>query len=179
VTTTPNAVKKSIKDTAASKKTSKQVVNGLKKTLSKVQGKGKKLSATDRRALKAALQELQDRVLGEISFLTDDGLNRSKNDPMGETSLVGMHMADHGTENFDREFALNLVSAEHDVLYEINEALRRLDDNRYGECESCGCRIEKARLEALPFARLCIRCKSAQEKGAIRYRPLGPTLSKR
>ena len=159
---------------------SSSAMDSFKKTLNAVHKRGmEKLSLNDRKMLKNELQNLRDRVLGEIEFLTDDSLNRSMKETAGDMTMHGMHMADHGTDNFDREFALNLVSAEHDVLYDIDDALRRIDDGTYGSCEECGCQVEKARLEALPFARLCIRCKSEKEKGAIKYRPLGPTLSTR
>lgn len=159
-----------------SNQSSKEVVNGFKKALVEVQTtRKKKLTAKEQRALGNALQTLRDRVVGEITFLTNDSLNRSEDD----NALQGMHMADHGTDSFNREFALNLVSAEHDVLYEIDHALLRITDNTYGLCEECGCRIEKARLEALPFARMCIRCKSEKEKGSVRYRPLGGTIHRR
>lgn len=160
--------------------TASSAMDSFKKTLNAVHKKGMaKLSPGDRKMLKKELQLLRDRVMGEIEFLTDDSLNKSMKDTAGDMTMHGMHMADHGTDNFDREFALNLVSAEHDVLYEIDDALRRIDDATYGICEGCGCQVEKARLEALPFARLCIHCKSEKEKGAVKYRPLGPTLSTR
>ncbi|MDD2237716.1 MAG: TraR/DksA C4-type zinc finger protein [Kiritimatiellae bacterium] len=159
---------------------SKSAMDSFKKTLNEVHKRGmSKLSQSNRKMLKRDLQNLRDRVLGEIEFLTDDSLNRSMKDTAGDMTMHGMHMADHGTDNFNREFALNLVSAEHDILYEINDALRRIDDGTYGSCEDCNCQIEKARLEALPFARFCIKCKSAKEKGSVKYRPLGPTLSTR
>ncbi len=161
-------------------KNSKDAMDSFKKTLNEAHKKGfAKLSVNDRKALKKELQTLRDRVVGEIEFLTDDSLNKSMKDTAGDMTMHGMHMADHGTDNFDREFALNLVSAEHDVLYEIDDALRRIDEATYGICEECGCQVEKARLEALPFARLCVRCKSEKEKGSVKYRPLGPTLSTR
>jgi RNA polymerase-binding transcription factor DksA len=85
-------------------------------------------------------------------------------------------MADQGTDNFDREFAVNLLSSEQEVLYEIDEAMRRIEEKTYGACELCGCAIEKARLEAMPFAKLCFKCKAESEKGKTRYRPFGATI---
>lgn len=123
------------------------------------------------------LQALRDRVMDEISFLTRDNLNRSQRDSAGDLSSYSFHMADQGTDNFDREFALNLASSEQDTLYEIDEALQRIDMNSYGVCEMCGCAIEKARLDAMPYARMCVKCKAQAEKGKARYRPFGPTLS--
>lgn len=126
---------------------------------------------------KKVLEKVRDRVVDEISFLAGDNLNRSPRDSSGDLSSYSFHMADQGTDNFDREFALNLVSSEQDVLYEIDDALRRVDMGTYGVCECCNKAIEKARLMALPFAKMCIVCKSEAEKGKTRFRPFGPTIS--
>jgi RNA polymerase-binding protein DksA len=129
------------------------------------------------REYRKVLQSLHDRVVDEISFLAGDNLNRSQRESSGDLSSYSFHMADQGTDNFDREFALNLVSSEQDILYEIDEALHRVDAGTYGVCENCTRRIEKQRLRALPFAKMCVACKSAAEKGKTRFRPFGPTLS--
>ena len=126
---------------------------------------------------KKILEKVRDRVVDEISFLAGDNLNRSPRDSSGDLSSYSFHMADQGTDNFDREFALNLVSSEQDVLYEIDDALRRVDMGTYGVCENCNHAIEKARLTALPFAKMCFKCKSEAEKGKTRFRPFGPTIS--
>ena len=126
---------------------------------------------------KKILEKVRDRVVDEISFLAGDNLNRSPRDSSGDLSSYSFHMADQGTDNFDREFALNLVSSEQDVLYEIDDALRRIEMGTYGVCEGCNKAIEKARLMALPFAKMCIVCKSEAEKGKTRFRPFGPTIS--
>ncbi len=126
---------------------------------------------------KKMLEKVRDRVINEISFLAGDNLNRSSRDSAGDISSYSYHMADQGTDNFDREFALNLVSSEQDVLYEIEDALRRIDMGTYGVCEYCHTPINKARLLALPFTKMCIVCKSESEKGKTRFRPFGPTIS--
>jgi RNA polymerase-binding transcription factor DksA len=77
-----------------------------------------------------------------------------------------------GTDVFERHLALSLVSAERDVIFEIDDALRRLDQGEYGICESCSMPIEKPRLEALPFVKMCVACKAAAERGRPRFRPL-------
>ncbi|OGV42289.1 MAG: hypothetical protein A2X46_15510 [Lentisphaerae bacterium GWF2_57_35] len=137
----------------------------------------KALSSKELTEYKDALKTVRDRVVDEITFLAGDNLNRSQRDSTGDLSSYSFHMADQGTDNFDREFALNLVSSEQDVLYEIDEALHRIDAGTYGACEMCGNAIEKARLKALPFAKMCISCKSESEKGKTRYRPFGQTIT--
>ncbi len=133
--------------------------------------------AAQLREYRDILGKLRDRVVDEIAFLAGDNLNRSQRESSGDLSGYSIHMADQGTDNFDREFALNLVSSEQDVLYEIDDALRRIDLKTYGVCESCGKQVERARLKALPFAKMCIQCKAAAEKGKSRFRPFGPTIS--
>jgi DnaK suppressor protein len=178
----PKAVKKAkhpvrvapmVKGPAASLAVTKAVVQKVSHKIVKA----RKIPVGELRAYKDLLEKLRDRVMDEITFLAGDNLNRSQRDSSGDLSSYSFHMADQGTDNFDREFALNLVSSEQDVLYEINEALHRIDERTYGVCESCGQGIEKARLNALPFAKMCVRCKSESEKGKARYRPFGPTIS--
>jgi len=70
-----------------------------------------------------------------------------------------------------------LVSGGQESLYAVNAALQRLDLGTYGACESCHELISKVRLQAQPFAKLCIKCQSEAEKGKLRFRPLGKTLS--
>lgn len=139
--------------------------------------KQRKWTPTELDKFRALLKNLRDRVVDEISFLAGDNLNRSQRDSSGDLSSYSFHMADQGTDNFDREFALNLVSSEQDALYEIDEALQRIDSGEYGMCEACGCAIEKPRLKALPFCRMCVRCKAESERGKTRYRPFSAPMS--
>lgn len=169
-----------------------KVAKAPAKALKVKPGKGGKAAAVEReekfiikkvfnakqlRQYKQVLDKLRDRVVDEISFLAGDNLNRSQRESSGDLSGYSFHMADQGTDNFDREFALNLVSSEQDILYEIDDALRRIDLGDYGVCEVCGKAVEKARLHAMPFTKMCIACKSEAERGKSRFRPFGPTLS--
>jgi len=133
--------------------------------------------AAEIKEFRESLQKLRDRVVDEIAFLAGDNLNRSQRESSGDLSSYSFHMADHGTDNFDREFALNLVSSEQDAIYEIDDAIRRLQMGVYGACETCGEMIAKPRLKAQPFAKLCIKCQSEQEKGRPHFRAFGKTIS--
>jgi len=166
--------KKAAKKAPAKKKAAPK--EAVKPAKPKKRRKG--FTAKQLKEFKEVLQALRDRVVDEISFLAGDNLNRSQRDSSGDLSSYSFHMADQGTDNFDREFALNLVSSEQDVLYEIDEAIGRIEMGDYGVCEGCGKMIERPRLQALPFAKMCIECKSAAEKGKSRYRPFGPTISR-
>ena len=81
-----------------------------------------------------------------------------------EASAFGMHQADAGSDAYDRDFALSLLSQEQDALYEIDQALKRVELGTYGKCEMSGKPISRARLEAIPFARFTVECQSQLEK---------------
>ncbi len=83
-----------------------------------------------------------------------------------EASAFGMHQADAGSDSYDRDFALNLLSQEQDALYEIDEALKRVEEGTYGMCEISGEKIPQARLEAMPFARCTVACQTQLENEA-------------
>ena len=82
----------------------------------------------------------------------------------GDLSSHSYHMADLGTDAMDREMTFMLASKSGRLLYHIDEALRRIKDGSYGKCHICGKMIKAGRLEAVPHARFCIACKSAEER---------------
>jgi len=73
-------------------------------------------------------------------------------------------MADMATDLYDREFLLGLAEGERKLLYELEQAIKRIDSGTYGKCEECGCAISLQRLKALPYATHCIKCKEEEEK---------------
>ncbi|MBV9464050.1 MAG: TraR/DksA C4-type zinc finger protein [Verrucomicrobiae bacterium] len=113
---------------------------------------------------KQKLVELRDRILEGMDTLERDNLRKLPSDASGELSHYGTHMADAGSDSYDRDFALSILSQEQDALYEIEEALKRLEDGRYGTCEMSGKAIPKMRLEAIPFARYSVECQAQLEK---------------
>ena len=97
-----------------------------------------------------------------------------KKDSAEEISNYSMHMADAGTDNFDRDSALSLLSSDQDAVYEIEEALKRIEKNSFGVCELTGKTIPKTRLNAIPWARYTVSAQAQLEKdGAVRTRKLG------
>lgn len=122
-------------------------------------------------AFRAMLQQQLELVQGNLNALAGDNLKRSPLESTGDISTHSTHMADHGTDNFDRELALSLASSRQDSLYDIEDAIRRIDDGEYGACESCDKPIERPRLKALPFAKKCLACQSAAERGRGRHQP--------
>ena len=121
------------------------------------------------------LLQHRDRRIDGIQFLASDALTRSQRESTGNLSGYSVHMADHGTDNFDREFAVNLVSGEQGVLNEINAALYRIEQGTYGICEGSGKPIERERLKVLPYARYCVAEQSERERGKPRFRPFART----
>ena len=111
---------------------------------------------------KQRLLDLRDALLDQMSGVARDTLRSRSED--GGASAFGMHQADAGSDAYDREFALNLLSQEQDALYEIEEALKRIENGTYGVCEMSGASIPQARLEALPFARFTVECQEQLEQ---------------
>lgn len=122
------------------------------------------------------LQNQLELIQNNLNALASDNLKRSPIEATGDISAHSTHMADQGTDNFDRELALNLASSRQDSLYDVEDAIRRIDDGTYGACELCGRGIERARLKALPFAKKCMGCQNAAERGRNLYRPFSGTL---
>jgi RNA polymerase-binding transcription factor DksA len=105
---------------------------------------------------------LKDTLLDSMNGVAKDSL-RSRAEG-SEASAFGMHQADAGSDAYDRDFALSLLSQEQDSLYEIDQALRRVDTGSYGICEISGKPIPHPRLEALPFTRYTVECQADIEK---------------
>lgn len=108
------------------------------------------------------LLDLRDHILDQMQDVAQDSL-RSR--PEGSAaSAFGMHQADAGSDAYEKDFALSLLSQEQDALYEIEEALKRIEDGSYGICEMTGQSIPRARLEAIPYARFTAECQAKLEK---------------
>jgi RNA polymerase-binding transcription factor DksA len=112
------------------------------------------------------LLELRERLLNQMNGLAKESAE--------ELAGYSLHMADSGTDNFDRDFALSLLSSDQDAVYEIEEALKRIEKNTYGICELTGKSIPKARLAAIPWTRFTVEAQAQLEReGALRQRRLG------
>ena len=102
------------------------------------------------------LVEMRRVVLREIDNDLKEGREGVKDD--------GKDTYDLASEERDREISFILSDREREKLQSIQEALERIEDGSYGMCESCESEIASARLEALPFTRLCVSCQSDREK---------------
>ncbi|MCM8789678.1 MAG: TraR/DksA family transcriptional regulator, partial [Candidatus Omnitrophica bacterium] len=68
------------------------------------------------------------------------------------------------TDTYDREFSLGLATSDRKLLYELDDALKKIEEGTFGICEECKKIIPQARLKAVPYARLCIKCQGRKEK---------------
>jgi RNA polymerase-binding transcription factor DksA len=112
------------------------------------------------------LLELRERLLHQMNGLAKESAE--------EMSSYSLHMADSGTDNFDRDFALSLLSSDQDAIYEIEEALKRIEKDTYGICELTAKPIPRARLDAIPWTRFTVEAQAQLEReGALRQKRLG------
>jgi len=112
------------------------------------------------------LLELHARLRDQMTGLAKES--------QSEMESYSLHMGDSGTDNFDRDFALSLLSSDQDALYEIEEALKRIEKGTYGVCELTNKAIPRARLDAIPWARFTVEAQAQLEKeGALKQRRLG------
>lgn len=112
---------------------------------------------------KKLLIERREEVTGEINHIAKESL-KSQKEASGDLSSYSYHMADMASDSYDRELSLNIASDEQKVIYEIDEALKRIEEGKYGKCLECNKNIPQKRLSALPYAKYCIQCQSKQEK---------------
>jgi len=175
------AKKSTVKKTAAKKKTTKTKKTKTKKAKKPTaKAKTNKTTAKLKRTRKVTpltkeeikyffglLLEKRAEILGDVNSIESEALKKSRMDATGDLSSMPIHMADVGTDNFEQEFALGLMDSERKILVEINDALKRIVENRYGICEGTNKYISKARLEASPWARYCIEYAIMVEKGLI------------
>ncbi len=112
------------------------------------------------------LLELREQLTKQMSGLAEESAQ--------EMAGYSLHMADSGTDNFDRDFALSLLSSDQDAVFEIEEALKRIERKTYGVCELTNKTIPKARLEAIPWTRFTVDAQAQLEReGALKSRRLG------
>ncbi len=122
------------------------------------------MKKTELDRFKKLLEAFRKKIVGDLAHLEGDSLNTSQRDASGDLSGYSLHMADQATDNFDREFNLGLVSSEQQILNQIDEALRKIEEGGFGVCDTCSKPISQKRLLAVPYTPLCIKCQSEEEK---------------
>ena len=162
---------KKVKKTNLQKKSShrsdirSKIANAAKKMAIKMADKksGKKYGKKDLADFKKLILQRKDEVIEWINHISEDTLKKSQKDASGDISGYTYHMADMATDTYDREFSLGLASNDREVLYELSDALKKIDDGKFGICEECKCAIAKIRLKAVPYAKLCVKCQEKRE----------------
>jgi len=124
------------------------------------------VSAIDTDRFRQLLLERREAVAGALENLQRENPGTLADDA-GElvSGSADQHPADTATETVDREIDYTLEEHDERLLGEIDAALARIDDGTYGKCVNCGAQIPEERLEAMPWATLCIDCKRKEERG--------------
>lgn len=138
-----------------------------KKRTSSTRRKKSRLSASDIEHFKKMLLEKRRDILSDVSEMEGEALKKSRMDAAGDLSSMPIHMADIGSDNYEQEFALDLMDGERKMLQEIYDALQRIEQGTYGICQGLGKPIRKARLEAQPWARYCVEYARMLEQGLV------------
>lgn len=126
------------------------------------------MNKRDLKRFEKRLFEEREKLIENMAHLEAKVLSKNQKESSGDLSSYSFHMADLATDASEREKAFLFASKEGRLLYHIDEALRRIYRNEYGTCQNCGAAISKERLEAVPHARLCIKCKEEEERAKSR-----------
>ncbi len=124
------------------------------------------MKAAELAQYKNTLLELRQKLVVNVNFMEDEALGKSGQDASGDLSNVPIHMADVGTDNYDRDLTIGLIQNGEEELRAIDEALERIGNKTFGSCEECGKKVSKVRLDALPYVKNCIECQRLEEKEA-------------
>jgi len=122
------------------------------------------MNKRDLERFKKLLLKKREDLISEMNNITRDTLSKSQREASGDLSGYSFHMADQASDNYDREFSLNLASDSQRIIYAIDEALNRIKDKTYGRCLKCKKEITRKRLHAVPYATLCINCQRKEEE---------------
>lgn len=120
------------------------------------------MKKAEAKVYKQQLLALRARLRGDVTQMAQAALKQ--NGEAGDLSRMPIHMADIGSENFEQEFTLSLMENDEGTLEAIEHALERIEEGVYGQCEECGGKIPKLRLEAIPYASHCVKCASKLER---------------
>jgi DnaK suppressor protein len=118
----------------------------------------------DANEFKKRLVDLRTKVSDEMRQIGGGSLKQSQRDASGDLSAYTFHMADVASDSFERELSWDRASVEQKVLFSIDDALKKIEDGTYGQCEACPKKISKERLKAIPYAKFCRSCKEKIEQ---------------
>ena len=124
----------------------------------------KKFTKKELEDFRKLILKRKEEVLDDIKHISEDTLKKSQKEASGDISGYTYHMADVATDTYDREFSLGLASNDRNFLYELEDALKKIEERTFGICEECKNIISKTRLRAVPYAKLCVKCQERKEK---------------
>ena len=124
----------------------------------------KKFTLKELAEFRKIINNFKEKILEGIKHISEEILKKSQKEASGDISGYSYHMADVATDTYDRDFSLGLVSSEREILYELSDALKKIEEGTFGVCEDCKVSIAKTRLRAVPYARLCVKCQEKREK---------------
>jgi RNA polymerase-binding protein DksA len=130
----------------------------------KKETKKESMNKKDLQVFKTLLLKRKAELAKGIEHIANENLKTSQRDAAGDLSGYSLHMADMASDNYDREFSLGLADNEQKIVHRIDGAMEKIDEGTFGLCESCGKKISKVRLKAVPYAELCVPCQEKQEK---------------
>lgn len=116
------------------------------------------------------LLDARRQLAGDVDHMQNEALRRSRSDASGDLSLMPIHMADIGTDNYEQEFTIGLIENETETVREIDAALERIQNGTYGICEATRRPIGKTRLRVMPWARYCVTHERSEESKKNRRR---------
>lgn len=118
-----------------------------------------KMKKAESKVYRERLIQLRARLRGDVSALADASL-KTRSEASGDLSTAPTHMADVGSDNFERENTLSLLENDGETLDRIETALERIESGTFGLCVQCNGKIPKTRLNAIPYTPHCVKCAS-------------------
>lgn len=131
------------------------------------------MQQTERKRYRDKLDALAARLQDDVDATTEDTRRSSGGQAAGELSNVPLHLGDMGTDEFLQERDATLMANEQYLIEEVRAALRRIDEGTFGRCLKCGAWIAKARLDALPYARHCVKCAESEKMAPVANLEIG------
>ena len=116
---------------------------------------------------KELLLEKRAMVANQVEQLAKDAADSTE---ATENSKSPLSSAENASDTYEQDFAFMSMESEEEILRKVDRALQRIREKTYGECEECGKDINPERLEALPWATMCIKCQELEERGLRRKR---------
>jgi len=116
------------------------------------------------------LLEKRSALANQVSRLAQDAAESTE---ATENSKSPLSSAENASDAYEQDFAFISMESEESLLRKVDRALQRLRENTYGQCEECGKDIHPERLEALPWATMCVKCQAREERGESRRRRRG------